>query len=40
MAASLVEINLHVLFTLQIKILPHFSHVIGTFQERAINDAL
>ena len=37
MAASLADINLHVFFNLLINVLPH---AIGTFQERAINDAL
>ena len=40
MVANLVEIKCHVFLDLDYYFHHFCSHVIGTFQERAINDAL
>ena len=40
MVASLFEINWHVFLILRLIFLPRCSHVIDTFQEHAVNDAL
>ena len=40
MIANLVEIKCHEFFRIGLLLSPLWSHVIGTFQERAIYDAL